>query len=141
MSNSNNQVEILAGLKTSFLDRTYESSSLYRPQFITNNSEKGEKVLVSIEQALLKCDSFKISVAFITESGIEPLLQTLKELEKRNIPGKVLTTDYLTFTDPKALRKLSSLRNIEVRMIKRIMEKKAFIPKGTYSEMMRLIRY
>lgn len=130
MSNSNNQVEILAGLKTSFLDRTYESSSLYRPQFITNNSEKGEKVLVSIEQALLKCDSFMISVAFITESGIEPLLQTLKELEKRNIPGKVLTTDYLTFTDPKALQKLSSLRNIEVRMMKTDHGEEGFHTKG-----------
>ncbi len=32
---------------------------------------------------LLRCDRFAISVAFITRGGITPLLQTLKELEKR----------------------------------------------------------
>ena len=33
-----------------------------------------------IEDELLMCDQFQISVAFITLGGIEPLLQTLKEL-------------------------------------------------------------
>lgn len=130
MIETDKQKEILSGAKTAFLDRTYESSPFYRPQFVTNNSEKGEKVLVSIEQALLKCDSFMISVAFITQSGIEPLLQTLKELEKRNIPGRVLTTDYLTFTDPEALHKLSSLHNIEVRMMKTDHGEEGFHTKG-----------
>lgn len=57
-----------------------------------------------------------ISVAFITMSGITPLLQTLKELEKRGIPGRILTTDYLTFSDPKALRKLEEFSNLHVKM-------------------------
>ena len=38
--------------------------------------------------------------------GITPLLQTLKELEKRQIPGKILTTNYLNFSEPRALKKL-----------------------------------
>lgn len=130
MSETDKQKEILSGAKTAFLDHTHESSPLYRPQFVTNNSEKGEKVLVSIEQALLKCDSFMISVAFITQSGIEPLLQTFKELEKRNVPGRVLTTDYLTFTEPEALHKLSSLHNIEVRMMTTDHGKEGFHTKG-----------
>ena len=55
------------------------------------------------------CDGFQISVAFITMNGITPLLQTLKELEKRNIKGEILTTNYLNFSEPKALKKLNEL--------------------------------
>ena len=50
-------------------------------------------MLSSIEDELLMCDQFQISVAFITLGGIEPLLQTLKELEKKHIPGEILTTN------------------------------------------------
>lgn len=55
------------------------------------------------------CEEFSISVAFITMGGITPLLQTLEELERRNIPGRIMTTDYLTFSEPRALEKLSAL--------------------------------
>ena len=49
-------------------------------------------------------------------SGITPLLQTLRELEKKNISGEILTTNYLNFSEPKALEKLNSLSNITLRM-------------------------
>ena len=49
-------------------------------------------------------------------SGITPLLQILKELEKRNIPGEILTTNYLNFSEPRALEKLHSLSNITLKM-------------------------
>ena len=39
---------------------------------------EGKKVLSSIEDEIMACDGFQISVAFITMSGITPLLQTLK---------------------------------------------------------------
>ena len=70
----------------------------------------------AIEDELLRCDSFAISVAFITRGGITPLLQTLQELERRGVPGRVLTTDYLSFSDPVALDTIASLSNIELRM-------------------------
>lgn len=35
-----------------------------------------------------------------------PLLQTLRELEKKGIKGEVLTTNHLNFSEPKALEKL-----------------------------------
>ena len=75
-----------------------------------------KKVLVSIEEELQRCEEFFISVAFITKSGITPLLQTLKDLEQRNIPGKILTTNYLMFSEPEALEKLAGLKNIELKM-------------------------
>ena len=45
-----------------------------------------------------------------------PLLQTLKELEERNVRGRILTTNYLNFSEPEALMRLSRFSNIDVRM-------------------------
>lgn len=109
-------LQLQQGLHTAFIDATNSSNLAYRPQFISNNYKEGRKVLSSIEDELLACQEFSISVAFITMGGITPLLQTLKELEKRNIQGKILTTDYLCFSDPVALRKLAELKNITLKM-------------------------
>lgn len=108
--------QITEGISTAFIDMTYTSNLAYKPQFVSNNYREGRKVLSSIEDELLSCDEFFISVAFITMSGITPLLQTLKELEKRNVHGRVMTTDYLHFSEPKALEKLAGLGNIELKM-------------------------
>lgn len=108
--------DLRAGFETAFIDGTYASNLAYKPQFVSNNYKEGKKVLSSIEDELLVCDEFKISVAFITMSGITPLLQTLRELEKRGIKGKILTTNYLNFSEPKALKKLNELSNIELKM-------------------------
>lgn len=108
--------ELIQGFKSAFVDYKVESTLAYRPQFVSNNRVAGKKVLSLIEGELQVCDSFFISVAFITLSGLEPLLQTLKELEIKGVKGKILTTDYLHFSEPIALRKLSELSNIELRM-------------------------
>jgi superfamily II DNA or RNA helicase len=104
------------GFETAFIDYRTESNLAYRPHFISNDYKVGKKVLASIEQELLNCDEFFISVAFITMGGITPLLQTFRELKKRGIKGKIMTTNYLTFSEPKALRTLDELSNIELRM-------------------------
>ena len=80
--------ELYSGYKTAYIDGSVASNIAYRPQFVSNNYKEGKKVVSSIEDELLACDRFQISVAFITMGGITPLLQTLKELEKRNIPGE-----------------------------------------------------
>lgn len=97
-------------------NRYHEGIILSDSKFILNNQKHKVKVLSTIQHELQHCDEFYISVAFITESGITPLLQDLKELEKRNIPGKILTTDYLFFSQPDALRRLEQLKNIEVKL-------------------------
>lgn len=109
-------LELQSGFRTAYIDGTYASNLAYKPQFVSNNHKEGKKVLSSIEDELLACDQFQISVAFITMSGITPLLQTLKELEKRNIRGEILTTNYLNFSEPRALEKLNSLSNITLKM-------------------------
>ena len=122
--------DIRLGLGTAFIDRNIDSDLAFQPEFLSNNYEQGRKVLVSLERELLNCNSFSISVAFITKSGIEPLLMTLKELEKRNIHGRILTTDYLLFSDPTALDKLAELTNIELKMYETSHESGGFHTKG-----------
>ena len=108
--------ELRLGIETAYINGSVVSNNEYRPQFVSNNYKEGKKVLSSIEDELLLCDEFQMSVAFITMSGITPLLQTLKELEKRNIKGKILTTNYLNFSEPRALKKLNELSNITLKM-------------------------
>ena len=115
---SDNILKLKEGLTTAFISGDVSSNLAYKPQFVSNNYKEGKKVIASIEDELLACDEFYISVAFITMGGITPLLQTLKELENRNIPGKILTTDYLSFSEPKALKILAGRKNIELKMFR-----------------------
>ena len=108
--------ELRQGFESAYIDGSVAANVAYKPQFISNNNKEGKKVISSIEDELLACDEFRISVAFITLGGITPLLQTLKELENRGIPGQILTTNYLNFSEPKALDKLNSLKNITLRI-------------------------
>lgn len=118
------------GLATAFIDNNISSNLAYKPQFISNDYKLGHKVLSSIEDELLKCHEFYISVAFITMGGITPLLQTLKELEKKSICGRILTTDYLLFTEPKALETLYKLSNLEIKIFSANKSKEGFHTKG-----------
>ena len=58
------------------------------------------------------------------------MLQILKELENKNIPGKILTTDYLMFSEPAALETLAALKNIELKMFMSNQETGGFHTKG-----------
>ena len=106
--------EIINGAKTAFIDGNVSSSADFKPKLLYNDGPN--KVINSIKDELRNCDEFIISSAFITLSGIIPLLEEFKFLEANNIKGKILTTDYLYFTEPKALRKLQSFSNIEVKL-------------------------
>ena len=106
--------DILDGARTAFIDENFESSNYLKPKLILNSI--GNKVLNSIKEELNHCDEFYISVAFITMGGLTPLLQDFLELEAKGIKGKIITTDYLNFTEPEALRKLNSFSNIEVKL-------------------------
>ena len=96
--NENHLTILRTALETAYINGATALSLAYRPQFVSNNHKEGKKVLSSVEDELLACDQFQISVAFITMSGITPLRQTLKELETKNISGEILTTNYLNFS-------------------------------------------
>ena len=115
--NENTQIALENGFSSAFIEGNKETPyGELEPRFLRNDQKNGIKVLNTIEDELTHCSEFFISVAFITHSGIEPLLMTLAELEKKNIPGKVLTTDYKSFSEPKALRRLAQFKNIEVKL-------------------------
>ncbi|WP_249028981.1 DUF3427 domain-containing protein [Tannockella kyphosi] len=108
--------EIKDGLEIAFIDAASKKTSSYKPEFVSNNYKERKRVLTTLETEFNRCEEFIISVAFVTQSGLVQLLETLRVLEQKGIKGRVLTTDYLMFTDPKALHKLNSYRNIELRM-------------------------
>lgn len=109
--------EIKQSLHTGFIDQTSESLEHYRPKLIINNHLIGQKVSTSLIHELRTCDEFLFSVAFITYGGLMSLMTTLEELEKKGIKGKIIASQYLNFTEPKALEKLLSFKNIDLRMI------------------------
>lgn len=128
MQNKLSTSKLVDGYHKAFIDSSIEADVSYSPQFISNS--KGKKVLTVIENELKGCDDLFISVAFITMGGIAPLLGTLKDLEKKGTKGRILTTDYLMFSDPKALDKLDSLNNLEIRVFKTADKKTGFHTKG-----------
>ena len=101
--------ELQNGLNAAYINGSVAVNLAYKPAFVSNNPEEGKKVISSVEDELLRCDQFQISVAFITMGGVTPLLQTLKELEKKGVKGQILTTNYLNFSEPRALEKLNGL--------------------------------
>ena len=104
---------LLEALKTSSIDANIDSDEKYQYELIENHEEK---VVTRLRKYFEDCDEFIISVAFITMGGLSLFLEELKNLEERNIKGKILTGDYLNFTEPKALKKLLSYKNIDLRI-------------------------
>ena len=103
-------------IQTGFVDQLIQSNKAYRPELLTNNSEQGKKVLSTIIRELEQCDEFWFSVAFVTTGGIAALMNTLIELEKKKVKGKILASQYLNFTHPEALRRIKQFKNIELRI-------------------------
>ena len=105
---------LVDGYYQAFVDSSAEADPNCTPRFVTNSN--GRTVRAVIENELKDCSEMFMSVAFITSGGIAPFLGYFKELESRGVRGRILTTDYLMFSDPAALDKLSSLSNLDVRM-------------------------
>jgi len=85
-----------------------------RTELITNHQENNfyQELVNSFEG----CKSFYFSVAFINYSGLQLLLEKLEEVKEKNIKGKIITTTYLNFTEPKCLEKLQEFDNIKTKI-------------------------
>lgn len=108
--------ELSKSIQTGFIDHLIQSGKQFRPEILTNDHKQGKKVLSTILRELETCDEFWFSVAFVTTGGIATLMNTLIELEKRNIKGKILASQYLNFTQPEALKRIRQFSNIELRI-------------------------
>ena len=118
--------ELERGLQKSFISRKLGSNSIYAPTLLTNNRKQDKKILSSITQELQTCESFDFSVAFINHEGLACIKELLEELAKINVKGRILTTNYLNFTEPTALTEILQFPNIELRAY----TKGGFHPKG-----------
>src|ERR1700744_2150678 len=86
------------------------------PQLLVNDRPNGKKVLTTILRELSECKAFYFAVAFATKGGVAVLIHTLKELQEKNIKGKILVSQYQNFTEPEALRTLLRLPNVELKI-------------------------
>ncbi|WP_062350146.1 DEAD/DEAH box helicase [Bacillus kwashiorkori] len=86
------------------------------------NSDSGN-LLNELVKSLKECESFYFSVAFINFSGLQLLLDPLKEAEGRGVKGKIITSTYLNFTEVKALEKIKTFNNIDLKVFDTVAEK------------------
>lgn len=86
------------------------------------NSEKGN-LLNELKRCLSECERFYFSVAFINFSGLQLLLDSFKEVEDKGVKGKILTSTYLNFTEPKALERINEFSNIDLKIFVATKEK------------------
>jgi superfamily II DNA or RNA helicase/HKD family nuclease len=105
-----------SSLQTGYVDKNILSNIAYQPELLVNQKNPPKKVLTSILYELENCNEFYISVAFLTTSGVAAIINKLKELENRKIKGEVLVSQYLNFTQPEALKRLSQFKNIDLRI-------------------------
>ena len=108
--------ELINGLQTGFVDKHIVAQNDFVPKILLNDKAEGKKVLSSIVNELNGCSEFWFSVAFVTTGGVACIINTLEELAKKNIKGKILVSQYLNFTQPEALKQLLKFKNIELRI-------------------------
>lgn len=101
------------------LDNINEEIRAYSEDFIEHklitNDEEGN-FLLELKEAFNKCKSFYFSIAFINFSGLQLILEQLKEMDKKGVQGTVITSTYLNFTQSTALKKLKEFENIDLKI-------------------------
>lgn len=118
--------EVASAAMTALVDRTVKSSAALQPAIIDNSRDNGLLCDV-LGEKLRGCSSFSFSVAFVNQSGLEVIIQPLAEARDRGVKGRILTSDYLTFSEPKALERLMDM---DAFLETRVMTDEAFHTKG-----------
>ncbi len=108
--------ELLQSVSTALIDGKIESSVQLQPRLIFNEYASGSNMLSALAKELHTCEAFYFAVAFITQSGLITLKEIFRELEQKGISGYILTTDYLCFSQPKALYELMQFHNLQIRI-------------------------
>jgi len=113
-----NKIDIKEEQQISFVD--VKPKEIENTEFLVNNklivnSDKGN-LLDELKRCLRECAKFYFSVAFINFSGLQLLLDNFKELEEKGVKGKILTSTYLNFTEPKALERINKFNNIDLKV-------------------------
>ncbi|MGX6961914.1 DEAD/DEAH box helicase [Vagococcus xieshaowenii] len=119
-------MEILErSLKKAFIDKTIPGSS-YDPEVIINQPVNHTFLLNTLQNELNHCEDFFFSIAFITKDGLDAIKAQLADLNNQGRHGRLLTSTYLSFNQPKVFEDLLNIPNLEVRLS----DKKGFHAKG-----------
>lgn len=114
-------------LRTGYVDSSFDSDARYTPRFVTNNSASNTSLLAVLSQQLRDCDSFDIAVAFISDGGLQALIELLNVLRDKGIQGRLLTSTYLNFNKPASLEKLLRYSNLETRVYEGNLHAKGYL--------------
>ncbi|MEK3993462.1 DEAD/DEAH box helicase [Psychrobacillus sp. FSL K6-2365] len=97
-----------------FIDQSNPVTGHFKPKLLSNKAH--ENVLSTLLQEMKTCETFTFSVAFITEGGLATLKTMLFDLQLKGIKGRILTSTFLNFNQPKMFKELLKLENVEVRL-------------------------
>src|SRR6056300_1700420 len=110
--------DLTNSLAKGYLSQSFDAKDNFLPEILTNDSKQGVKVLSSLTSALSDCEEFIFSTAFLTTSGVASLFNTLELIKEKGVAGKILTSKYLQFTQPEALRRIiENFPNIELKIL------------------------
>lgn len=105
--------KLKSGVETSLFDFN-NSSDMYYQHMLINNRD--HTMLNTIKRLLEECDEFYFSAAFVTKGGVQLLRKAIYDAKLRGVKGKVVTGNYLYFSDPNAIAELNSFENVELRI-------------------------
>lgn len=111
--------ELEQGIRKGLIDRSIPYSGSFEPQLLMNNVTKKQDVLTTLIEELREAKRFMMAVAFITESGIQTLKAHLLDLHRKGVKGRLITSTYNYFNQPKMFQELLKLSNLEVRIAER----------------------
>ncbi|MGB3259234.1 MAG: DUF3427 domain-containing protein, partial [Paenisporosarcina sp.] len=103
-------------LHKGFINQNFITPGSYKPQLLVNNTIENENVLSTLLDELEHCETFLFSVAFITESGLATLKAHFHDLNLKGIKGRILTSTFLQFNQPKVFKELLKIENVQVRL-------------------------
>ncbi|WP_071396845.1 DUF3427 domain-containing protein [Bacillus tuaregi] len=103
-------------LRKGFIDHKHLINGNYKPKLLVNHAKENKTVLTPLLDELEKCKSFIFSVAFITEGGLATLKSHFLDLKNKGIKGRILTSTFLNFNQPKVFKELMKIQNVEVRL-------------------------
>jgi len=90
-------------------------TSLVEPSLFTNSS-KEVSLLTELSNEIKSSDEVCMLVSFIRMSGINPLIDSIKCAAKNGKKIRILTTTYMQATEQKAIKKLSNIENVQVKI-------------------------
>lgn len=107
--------ELYGSLLNGYINQdTIVTNDQFGPRLL--NNQEGSSIWEQIKHELLTCENYTFAVAFITDSMFSNLKPIFKDLSRRGIKGRILTSTYLYFNQPAVFQELLKIPNIEVKI-------------------------